>query len=136
MRIVSLALENYFFNNIPVIETIQNNKDIFDFCLRLKTNKNSDPFFDYLENNEVKTMKVDKTTRYYISNSGGSLYTIGSNTSKRNGKKTGINVGYNSVIFNKYEEKDNYNINNNFYVAESKKIINLIEGAPLELFSN
>ena len=102
MRIVPLALENYFFNNISIKDTIENHNDIFDFCLRLKTNKNSSPFYDYLKNNEIETIKVDKTTRYYISKSGGSLYTIGSEDSKRSGKKTGINIGYNSIIFNKY----------------------------------
>ena len=136
MRIVPLALERYFFYNIPIKETIENHKDIFDFCLRLKTNRNSDPFYDFIEDNHVKTIPLSKTTRYFISNNVGAIYTIGSNTSKRSGKRSGVNVGFNATIFNKYEHKDNYNINYNFYITECKKIINTIEGNPLDLFSN
>lgn len=136
MRIVPLALESYFFKGIPLKDTIQNHKDIYDYCLRIKTNRNSDPFFDYLEDGDLKTIKMDKTSRYFISNKGGAIYTIGSGDSKREGKKNGVNVGYNTTLFNRYEQRDDYNINYNFYIAESKKIVNLIEGSSLDLFSH
>ena len=41
-----------------------------------------------------------------------------------------------SLIFNKYEKKEDYNINYNFYITECKKIINMIEGNTLNLFSD
>ena len=38
MKIVSIALEKYFFEGIPVKETIENHSNIYDYCLRLKLN--------------------------------------------------------------------------------------------------
>ena len=50
MRIVPISLKNYFIYNIPIEETIKNHKDIYDFCLRLKTNSKSIPIYKYIEN--------------------------------------------------------------------------------------
>ena len=131
MRIVSIAVKNYFVDNIPVKDTIYNHNNIFDFCLRLKTNSKSIPYYKYLDSNgKVITEKLDRTTRYYISNSGGILLKdFGS-------KLTGVNVGYNVTLFNKYIEKDikNYDLNYNFYISEAMKIINAVEDKQLSLF--
>lgn len=124
MRIVPIALKEYFVNNIPISETIKNHNDIYDFCLRLKTNSKSTPKFKYIENNEIKEKILDRTTRYYISIGGGDLC-------KDFGEKkvSGVNIGYSATLFNKYVEKEmkDYKINYNFYIAECMKIINVIE---------
>ena len=89
--------------------------------------------FKYTRKIPVKdTIKLGKNTRYYISNSGGAIYKI-KNDSK---KITGVNVGYVTTIFNKYEEKpmSKYNINYQFYINECNKIINQIEDKQLCLF--
>lgn len=39
MRIVAMALKEYFINNIPVEETILNHTNIYHFCKRVKTTK-------------------------------------------------------------------------------------------------
>jgi hypothetical protein len=39
MRIVRIALTNYFINNIPIEETILNHGNIYHFCKRVKTVK-------------------------------------------------------------------------------------------------
>ena len=135
MKIVPIALSKYFFENIPIEQTIENHKNIYDFCLRLKLNKGADGFHDYINNKgEISTNKMQKTTRYYISNRGGALYKIGTQHAKNPGRKTNVNVGYNSTIFNQYEDKDNYDINYRFYNIECKKIINSIECTQLSLF--
>ena len=61
-----------------------------------------------------------------------SIYKI-TNDSKR---ETGINVGFVTTLFNKYEEKpmNEYNINYQFYIKECNKIINQIEDKQLSLF--
>ena len=38
------------------------------------------------------------------------------------------------MIFNKYFESDNYNINYNFYIRECNKILDVIENKQLMLF--
>lgn len=133
MRIVPIALKEYFLYNIPLMKTIQKSNNIYDFCLRLKTNSKSTPYFEVFdkEKKEIKDIRLDRTTRYYISNSGGILY-------KDFGKNgiTGVNVGYSATLFNKYEEKEDYNINYNFYLREANKIKDTIEDRQLSLFND
>ena len=131
MRIVPLALKNYFVYGTPIADTIKENKDIFNFCMRLKTNSKSTPYFKYLDGNTIKNKKLDRTTRYYISNNGGTIYKDFTD------KKSGINVGYSITLFNKYVKLDNwndYNIDYRFYINEANKIKNVIVYKELDLF--
>ena len=136
MRIVSIALEKYFFEGIPVKQTIENHTNIYDYCLRLKLNSAFKGEYNYLDQSsgflEKKTIKLGKNTRYYISNHGGALYKVKNDS----GKITGVNVGFVTTLFNNYDEKkmDKYNINYQFYVIECNKIIDLIESKQLTLF--
>jgi hypothetical protein len=131
MRIVPIALKEYFVNGVPIRDTILNHKDIFDFCLRLKVNSKSVAKYVYFDNG-LKEQILPRTTRYYISNGGGNLYKdLGEN------RITGVNVGYTATLFNNYEEKpmEDYNINYSFYINEAMKIVNVItEGGQLKLF--
>ena len=52
MKIVQIALKEYFVNNIPIKETILNHTNIYDFCLRLKTNSKSTPIFRHFDENK------------------------------------------------------------------------------------
>ena len=131
MRIVPFAVKNYFVYGIPVEETIKNHKNIFDFCLRLKTNAKSTPYFRHLnENSEIVNDKLDRTTRYYVSNRGGNLY------KDFGDRQTGVNVGFSVTIFNQYVEKpfEEYDIDYRFYIVEAKKLITSIETKQLTLF--
>ena len=131
MRIVPIALKNYYVDDIPIKETIMNHTNIYDFCLRLKTNSKSTPYFKYIENGEIIDKKLDRTTRYYISKTGGVLI-----KKFDENRISGVNVGYSVTLFNKYVEKDmkDYNINYNFYIAETYKIINAVDDGQLSLF--
>ena len=131
MRIVPIALKNYYVDDIPIKETIMNHTNIYDFCLRLKTNSKSTPYFKYFENGEIIDKKLDRTTRYYISKTGGVLI-----KKFDENRTSGVNVGYSVTLFNKYVEKDmkDYNINYNFYIAETYKIINAVDDGQLSIF--
>lgn len=131
MRIVPIAVKNYFVYGIPIKETIKNHTDIFDFCLRLKTNSKSTPLYRHIVDNKVVDDKLGRTTRYYVSNSGGVfLKDFG------DGRLTGVNVGYSVTEFNRYVKKDikDYDLNYNFYIAEANKLINAVDDGQLELF--
>lgn len=130
MRIVSLALKEYFLNGIPVQDTIMNHKDIYDFCLRLKTNAGTTPFYREIKDGSIVDTKLNRTTRYYISNNGGQLY-----KDFGKGRQSGVNVGYTVTLFNKYENKEDYNINYGFYITEANKIVNSIVNKQLYLFN-
>lgn len=132
MKIVPISLKKYFVDGIPIKETIYNHNNIFDFCLRLKTNSKSIPYFRHI-NNEGKIVddKLNRTTRYYISKTGGILL------KDFNGKLNGVNIGFSVTIFNKYIKEDmkDYNIDYRFYTAEANKIKNAIEDfGQLSLF--
>lgn len=131
MRIVPLAVKNYFVDGIPIKETILNDKDIFNFCLRLKTNSKSTAIYRTIRNNEVVEDKLDRTTRYYISKNGGILY-----KDFGDGRNSNVNVGYNATIFNKYIKKpiEEYKINYNFYLTQAQKLIDSINDGQLSLF--
>ena len=131
MRIVPLAIKEYYVHGIPIEKTIKNHTDIFDFCLRLKTNSKSTPYFRYIENDKIINKKLDRTTRYYISKNGGILLKEFDEE-----RKSGVNIGFTVTLFNKYIKKDmkNYNINYNFYISECYKIINAIDDGQLSLF--
>jgi len=134
MRIVPLALKNYFVYGIPVEQTIKDNRDIFNFCMRLKTNSSSTPFFRHLVDREVVNDRLDRTTRYYIAkgkNSGILLKEF------KDGKITGVNVGYSAILFNKAFYLDNwedYNIDYDFYITEANKIKSVIDDKQMYLF--
>ena len=135
MRIVPIALKEYFINGVPIDKTIKNHKDIFDFCLRLKTNSSCTPTFTYLdkETQSPKTIKLARTTRYYISNTGGVLTKVFDD-----GRETGVNIGFSVTLFNKYEEKpmEEYNLNYQFYIREANKIKDAVVDRQLSLFDD
>lgn len=130
MRIVAIALEKYFFYNIPIEETIRNHKNIYDFCLRLKKNNSSKAIFTSIRDERLHQLELGKNTRYYVSKKGGSLsmYYNGSDSQSK------VNKGFVVTLFNQFEQKEDYGINYSFYEIETRKIINSIEDKQLNLF--
>lgn len=129
MKIVPIALKEYFINNIPIETTIRNHKNIFDFCIRLKINQKSRACYNYIQDYSAKSIKLNRTTRYYCSNTGGSLVVY-----YNGGNQTLLNKGYCFTLFNKFEQLDDYNINYNFYIKEARKILNSVVDNQMELF--
>ena len=135
MRIVKIALEQYFFYQKPIEETIKNHTNIYDFCLRFKTDKAWQSQLHYVKYDDGQPVKavdnLGKVTRYYISNKGGSLY----KKSLKDKRINGESVGWLATIFNRYIEMpmNDYNINHKFYINECNKIIRQIEDGQLIL---
>lgn len=133
MRIVPLAVKEYFVNGVPIEQTIKNHKDIFDFCLRLKLNSKTTGLFRHFNSNyEIVDSKLQRTTRYYISsglNSGSLIKDFGD-------KKSGVNIGFQAILFNKFEKKniEDYKINYSFYIQEANKLKNAVDDGQLSLF--
>lgn len=126
-RIIPIALSNYFFNNIPVEETIKNHRNIYDFCGRQKFKRGDWGEIARLYGN----IKQQKNVRYYISNKGFVFVKY-----YKKGSTEVINKGYQVIIFNKFEDKnwEDYNINYQFYISECYKEIDNIEPKQLTLF--
>lgn len=131
MKIVAIALKEYFVYGIPIDETIRTHENIFDFCLRLKINRSSIAYWDSFEDGDLVSIPLNRTTRYFISNTGGGLKVFYNGSSSVNR----INKGYNATLFNRYYKSEDYNINYTFYEMESRKIINTVEDLQLALFN-
>ena len=73
-RIVPMALEQYFLNNVPVEHTIMRHNNIYDFCLRQKASKD----FHYEGLNRARGEKTiyNKLIRYYVSTTGEKLLKV------------------------------------------------------------
>jgi len=124
MRIVPIALKEFFVNNIPIEETIYNHKDILDFCLMTRCNKAFRLLGRGGENGKIVEKELPNTLRYYISNQG--IFLFKENLSELT--RSSINAGQQVTLFNRKIDKpfDEYNINYKFYIDECNKIIHQI----------
>lgn len=132
MRIVPIALKQYYIHNIPIKQTIMTNKDIFNFCLRLKVNSQANAILTTADRyGEQVLTKLNRTTRYYVSTNGGGL-----SVQYKGGKVSRVNVGCGVTVFNKFEDKqfEDYKINYNFYIGEANKIKDVIDEQSARLF--
>ena len=71
-RVISLALEQHFVNNVPVSDTITNHNNIYDFALRQKASKD----FHYEGHSKENKTIYNKLIRYYVSNTGEKLLKV------------------------------------------------------------
>jgi hypothetical protein len=121
-KIVPIALQEFFVNNIDVETTIKNHKNIYDFCGRVKSKHDS--WY------EMSNVKQQKNVRYYVSKDGGKLL-----KKYKDGRTSEVHVDYRSTVANKiYDDKSYDDINYIFYVKECYKIIDTILPKQLNLF--
>lgn len=129
MPIVPKALYAYFIKDIPIRQTLEECKDIMEFCISQKTGGN---FVLTLVTTKGST-SLQKTNRFFISKRGGSLV-----KKETFGKRAiGLHVGRNATILNDYDEKlpfEQYDVDLGFYEKEVMKIIDEIEPKQLTLF--
>lgn len=124
MPIVAKAVENYFLNGKPVMETLRDSTDIFDFC---KTQAVGEQFeFVYFKNENGKVDKVygQHNNRFYVANKGVILQKEHTVTKKRSNLAGGLPV----VILNTLDDVpiENRDINYRYYYDEAYKIIDPI----------
>lgn len=142
-RIVQIALRRYFFENIPIRETIENHlttkekgigydpkKDkyevpfqgIFDFCVGKKVKWNQ----SYVILKGMQDVKInEKVIRYFITKDKATMMKM-----YDDGRKESVNKGYNAKLFQNYEKltPNEYNIDYEYYINECYKITTPFEG--------
>ncbi len=134
MKIVPIAVREYFVNKTPIEQTINDCKDIKLFMMgkRAKTGNLS---FRKIEGMEVINQKLPKNMRYYVSRSGGSIVKV---LKGSDGKEKLVNthVGYVVTLFNKWLDKpfDEYNVNKTFYIREAYKLLDGVLNQQSTLF--
>lgn len=139
-KIIPLALQNYFVNNIPIEQTIMNHKNIYDFCLGAKSiGKNKLVSFNKQTQEEIELQKIN---RYYISNNGiyllKRLPKLESKTPTMQldifgdvddgTRESRVEADSLQTIFNTYIEKpfEDYDINYQYYIDRCNKILTKI----------
>ncbi len=126
-RIVPIALERFFVNDVPVDTTIHNHTNIYDFCLRQKASKD----FHYEgKTKDGKTHTYNKLIRYYVSNTGEKLLKVKNENSDSGAAEVmQVEAGdWMVTVCNKL--KPNHpldNINHSYYIERAERIIHKIQ---------
>lgn len=128
MRIIPIALKEYFVNGIPVDVTIRNHKNIYDFCIRQKASRN----FHYEGIKDGVTTVYNKLIRYYVSNEGEKIYKIKNPECDTNApERSQIEAGIWVCTVRNYLPKDTdpakSDINYDFYILKAEQIIKKID---------
>lgn len=128
MRIVPIAIREYFVNNTPIEHTIKNHTNIYDFCIRQKASR----FFHYEGVNKNTVNIYNKLIRYYVSNSGEKLYKIKNPECTTNAPaRAQIEAGLWVCNVRNYLPKDTdprrMDINYDYYIERTERILKKID---------
>lgn len=126
-RIKRIAYYYYFVHNQMPEVTLEQSKNIFDFCAGVRAKSNWIFEYECLDKNKtgIETTTLPKTLRYFMVNTGGCKIL------KTNPDGRVIKVESSAsleLLFNKYEQKefDDYNLDFQYYLREIWKEINKI----------
>ena len=125
-RIVPIALEHFFVNDVPVADTIRNHTNIYDFCLRQKASKD----FHYEGHSKETKTVYNKLIRYYVSNTGEKLLKV----KNENSDSTAVDVSQVEagdwvmhVCNHLTPDHPLDNINHAYYIERAERIIHKIQ---------
>ena len=135
--IVPKAIYAYFINDVVPEVFLQQNRNIFDYCIGVK--KKGDWFF--METCFDKGKRTDTilqaVVRYYISNKGCKII----KTNSADGRETQTEAGkWMQTVFNEFQEQswDKYDVNDDYYLdkiyKEIEKICKTKSNSQLSLF--
>ena len=125
MPIVAKAVYEYFVNNIPVMDTLRNHKDILDFCKTQNVGRKFKVCYDKIVNGKIVTVYSQQHFRFYVSQKGVVIQKQDTNT----GKKSVLAGGLPSIMLNNLDDKpiEERGINYAYYYNECMKFINPIK---------
>ena len=124
-RIIPIALEQYFINDVPVSDTICNHRNIYDFAMRQRATR--DFHFEGRANGNVT--KYNKLIRYYVSNTGEKLLKVKKEDSMSGAASVSqVEAGEWLMTVCNHLKKDHPldNINHSYYIERAERIINKI----------
>jgi len=128
--IIPKALVQHFADGIDYREYIRNHKDIYDFCISIKTGSDFVKEYQFVEDDKLVIDELQKNIRYYIGNSPGIImkrYEIPKIDKK--GKRReyiSLHKGVNSIMFNDFvshEEMKQYRIDYSYYYNQATEAV-------------
>lgn len=127
--VIAKAYEKYFTEGIPVAKTIIDHKNIFDFCIGVKSSR--DYHYETISKTGESTI-YDRMIRYYVSNSGNKLIKVKNDGSEADGNDiTNCEAGgWKCTIANNIDENipiEKYNINYKYYIDKAEEVISDLE---------
>ena len=127
-RIVPIALEHYYTNDVPVADTICNHTNIYDFCLRQKASKD----FHYEGHSKENRTIYNKLIRYYVSGTGEKLLKVKNPECTTNAADVSqVEAGEWVMTVCNHLNIDHPldNINHAYYIEKAERIIEKIQFA-------
>lgn len=123
-RVINIALERYFVDNIPVDQTIRGHQNLYDFCLRQKATR--DFHYEGIDRNTHEKEVYDKLIRYYISNKGLKLLKVKNESCDTKAAKISqVEAGEWVATVCNYLPKDSPtgNVNYDYYIAKAEDML-------------
>lgn len=131
-RIIPIALEEFYKNNVPIEHTIRNHQNIYDFCIRQKASKD----FHYEGVSKGGTNIYKKLIRYYVSIEGEEIFKIKEESCQTNASPRSIieknedtGRGYKVKVCNFLSKDTRVNeagINFDYYISKTQRIIDKV----------
>jgi hypothetical protein len=126
-RVVPIALEQYFVNNIPIDDTIRSHTNVYDFCLRQKASR--DFHYEGVDRKTGDKTIYNKLIRYYVSNKGEKLLKVKNESCDTNAADISqVEAGEWVMCVCNHLTKDHPldNINYEYYIERANKIVHKI----------
>ena len=122
--VVAVAVFEYFVNNVPVMTTLRNHKDILDFCKTQNVGRQFEVVYDVCEKGVIRHIHSQRHVRFYVSTKG----VIIQKENKTTGAKSKLAGGNSVCILNSLDDLpiEERNINYGYYYNECYKIIDPI----------
>jgi len=129
-RIIPLALEQYFVNDIPVEETIKAHRNLYDFCIGKKASK--DYYYQGIDRKTGDLEDYNRLIRYYCSTDGKRLYKMKHAHSDKTGpirSKCESKSEYQTLFNQPFDVSDwnEYKIDYKFYIESANEMIDKID---------
>ena len=124
MPVVAIAVFEYLVNNVPVMTTLRNHKDILDFCKTQNVGRQFEVVYDVCEKGVITHIHSQRHVRFYVSTKG----VIIQKENKTTGARSNLAGGNTVCILNSLDDLpiEERNINYGYYYNECYKIIDPI----------
>lgn len=122
--VVAIAVFEYLVNNVPVMTTLRNHKDILDFCKTQNVGRQFEVVYDVCEKGVITRVHSQRHVRFYVSTKG----VIIQKENKTSGARSKLAGGNSVCILNSLDDLpiEERNINYGYYYNECYKIIDPI----------
>ena len=119
--VVAIAVFEYLVNNVPVMTTLRNHKDILDFCKTQNVGRQFEVVYDVCEKGVITHVHSQRHVRFYVSTKG----VIIQKENKTTGARSKLAGGNTVCILNSLDDLpiEERNINYGYYYNECYKII-------------